>query len=1019
KDIGLSGSYVLAQFLLVIRAVLESRLAVRLVECGLLDGKLIDRKNPHQLWDLISQLDVHCCNSEDGLGVPAETDPELSSAYVRFLAISLQTYTDTRTALVRHMQASDGADEMEPDGKAKLRAKPSPSLTTNLSIEYRTLYAGTLVSLLLGRLDAGLLSNILEHICSEYAHRMASLTVVCFRVLVTIASFFPSSRDSILAAVSGFITSPPERLVRDLAVSGGSHSEEEYLIVPAASALAACMRLATSKPRIISTIHTLINTLAASRTSSEVSARTLRISRNVILVLSRLALLYQDAEITALVVSMVCAPRFTATAQLVPLVIESSASVAAIADVQTFGNVVTMAHKRVSFARDSDDSINVTVTHTMVDLAARVSDRAEIIESFFCEVLKSFIDASVEFASPAKFKGRVVTPLSTFLPILDALVSARGYAIDKEATAEQISLWRNFWFHMVIRGYVTERPYVKSYGRIFANLASKSPILVHPSSINYLETEIEYNSILQREFSDARLTQLRQALTPIVSPQNSALLRSIGFPQAVFLLAVYHVEVARARAGNCATVLHYFSNSAVTSSNLLPEVESIAELVILAYVRETTSRRWSVEVSLAGNQPSGPPVSAEEVPVDRHVQSGATSVVKAQVRELMVASCHHLEQVSKWAQHFAEKILRAFPQALLDKAVIFTLLELVQLVWKSCKAEQDDQFVPVYWFTSETLGITLQLPDSITYRKTLFARVSACAKRWLEMVGRAAPLELETLLQVYLSTPCDDNLDYEPHIGHSLAIEVGSNIRFGVAVSVNTGALATNSSAFSYRLGLRNYLRGHIGHGRDVLALKKALSEIYAAAKENPGMPLPEGGPSLREVIDLLQHATHQVVADAKADRELARLLVWVPLVLFEESVMRAATHMWTTLIVERADAEVLIMVELTIAWTWLIQQHLGIFSHRFEPKNPFAAKMSYTPSDKSARSRGYAVISRSLNPQTLLIEFLLQRFDSVKHLPSVNFNVVNAILRILQASFANCERITTNALARGPLFML
>ncbi|KAJ1935812.1 phosphatidylinositol-4- kinase [Linderina macrospora] len=89
----------------------------------------------------------------------------------------------------------------------------------------------------------------------------------------------------------------------------------------------------------------------------------------------------------------------------------------------------------------------------------------------------------------------------------------------------------------------------------------------------------------------------------------------------------------------------------------------------------------------------------------------------------------------------------------------------------SCKAEQDNQFVSVYWFTSETLGITLQLPDSITYRKTLFTRVSVCAKRWLEMVGRAAPLELETLLQIYLSTPCDDNLDYESHIGHSLAIE--------------------------------------------------------------------------------------------------------------------------------------------------------------------------------------------------------------------------------------------------------
>ncbi|KAJ2644233.1 phosphatidylinositol-4- kinase, partial [Coemansia sp. RSA 1694] len=547
-----------------------------------------------------------------------------------------------------------------------------------------------------------------------------------------------------------------------------------------------------------------------------------------------------------------------------------------------------------------------------------------------------------------------------------------------------------------------------------------SPILVHPSSVNYLETEIEYNSILQREYSDASLARLRQALAPIVSSQSQALLRNVSFPQAAFLLSVHNVEIARAAAGNCATVLRYFSNSAVTSSSLLPAIESIADLAIAAYVRETTSKRWSIEASLAGNSVRNDARAAAGL----QLAADPTSLpAMAQVRELMVASCHHLVLVSKWAQRFVDKIMRTFPQALLDKSVICTLLELVQLVWKSCKAEQDDQFVPVYWFTSQSLGITLQLPDSIAYRKTLFARFAACAKRWLELVGKAAPMELETLLQVYLSTPCDDDLNYEPHIGHALALEVGNGIKYSMAPSVDSStavvALPPNSAPFAYRLGLRDYLRGFIGQGTDVQALKKFLSDIYQLAKESPGMPLPEGGPSMREVIDKMHHATHHLVAAPRVDRELARLLVWVPLTLFDEGLMRATSHMWTTLIVERADVEVLIMVELTIAWTWLIQQHQGLFSQRFEPKSPFAAKMSYTPSDKSARSRGYAVISRALAPHMLLIEFIMQRFDSVKHLPHSNFNVINAILRILQVTFDNLRRITTNALARGPLFML
>ncbi|KAJ2473268.1 phosphatidylinositol-4- kinase [Coemansia sp. RSA 2322] len=1035
SGVGLSANYVLAQFQLVLRAVLESRLAIQLVESGDLKREMIDRKDPCQLWDLISQLDVH--------HRPFYGDnQELQGAYRRILALSSQVYNETRRLLLQSPLMLSATDAEDGAG----RTVPA----TGMRIMYRSLYVGTLACLLLGQLDSALLNSIFEHVRSDLANRLSNLTNACFRVLATISTFFSSSRDAIISATTGFLINPPACLVQELGDSGRMAEKEGVLVLPASAALASCMRLGNSnRQRIVSNIHTLFNALAINRigtvtTDSAIPRRTLRISRNVILALSQLALLYKDAEVTSLVVSMICAPRFISSPPLVALAIQCAANVATIAERPVFVDIVSAALKRIAFGNSADDAANSSASSALTSLAGKVCARKDIVEEFFGATMRSFIDSSMETAMTPKFSLDAVTPLSVFLPILYVLVSAEGYEIDKEATAEQISLWRNFWFHMVIRGYLTEKSYVAAYGKIYANLAARSPILVHPSSVNYLETEIEYNSILQRENSDASLARLRQALAPLVSTQSQALLRNVGFPQAAFLLAVYSVEIARSTSGNCATVLRYFSNSAVTSSSLLPAIESIADLSIAAYVRETTSKRWSVEASLAGNsehsnsvaeptRPLGQP--AKSVAVANHFDqlpstSSRTTMPRdapqqtmAQVRELMVASCHHLVLVSKWAQRFVDKILRAFPQALLDKSVICTLLELVQLVWKSCKAEQDDQFVPVYWFSSQSLGITLQLPDSISYRKTLFARFAACAKRWLELVGKAAPMELETLLQVYLSTPCDDDLNYEPHIGHSLALEVGNGIKYSMAPSVDSSAsvvaLPPNSAPFAYRLGLRDYLRGFIGQGTDVQSLKKALSDIYQLAKDNPGKPLPQDGPSMRDVVDKMHHATHCLVAAPRVDRELARLLVWVPLTLFDEGLMRATSHMWTTLIVERADVEVLIMVELTIAWTWLIQQHQGLFSQRFEPKSPFAAKMSYTPSDKSARSRGHAAISRALAPHMLLIEFIVQRFDSVKHLPHINFNVINAILRILQVTFDNLERVTTNALARGPLFML
>ncbi|KAJ2794365.1 phosphatidylinositol-4- kinase, partial [Coemansia furcata] len=366
-------------------------------------------------------------------------------------------------------------------------------------------------------------------------------------------------------------------LTEELDDEGRMTEKEEILILPAATTLASCMRLgSTNRQRIVSAIHTLFNALAVNRIGAPATAvtrRTIRISRNVILALSQLAQLYKDAEVTSLVVSMLCAPRFINSPPLVALAIQCAANVATIAQRQVFIDIVSAALKRITFGKDADDAANSSAGLTLTTLAWNVATRKDVVEDFFCVTLRSFIDSSVATAVAPKFKRRAVTPLSVYLPIIHTLVSAEGYAIDMEATAEQISLWRNFWFHMVVRGYLTEKSYVTAFGKTYATLAAKSPILVHPSSVNYLETEIEYNSILQREYSDASLAQLRQALAPIVSSQSQALLRNVSFPQAAFLLSVYNVEIARAASGNCATVLRYFSNSAVTSSSLLPAIE--------------------------------------------------------------------------------------------------------------------------------------------------------------------------------------------------------------------------------------------------------------------------------------------------------------------------------------------------------------------------------------------------------------------------------------------------------------
>ncbi|KAJ2776827.1 phosphatidylinositol-4- kinase [Coemansia interrupta] len=952
------------QTLVVVRAVLESRLGERLVAAGALDGASASESDPRQLWDAVARLGSPCA--------PLAAAGALETqAYERVLEASLRAF----------------------DGRA------------NENVMRLSLYAAALSSMLLGRAEPRVLDAVAAHLRGAQAHVLAGVTQVCLRVLAAQAAFFGSAtRTAATSLATAFVTAPPACLVDALAAGGDATAAERGLLDPAADVLVAALR-SSARAHVLSCAHALFGALATAGEAQ--SRRAVRVARNVALVLARMAAACGDGELAALVVGMLCAPRFAA-AELLALALQCAAEVAPSADRAVFGDVAAATLKHVRFGDRASSAATQAAAAALEKLAAGVADRsdaaaASAADALLAMVLRAFVDASVESHAHGRKRNAAAaaaTPLTVYLPVLRALVGGGVAGGASGDSAESVELWRAFWFHVVARGYVFET----AHAAAFAALAARAPLLVHASSVNYLETELASSSVVQRDVAgdDAAAARLRAALLPLLPASVHALARTLGAAQTVFLLAVHAVETMRAAGGGgCAAMLAYFGNAAVASSALLPAVEAIADRVVAAYVRATTTRRVAVD----------------------HAGWGAGRVA-AHVRELLVLSCHHLQLVSHWAQRAADALLRAFPQALLDAGVVATLLELVQLVWKGWRAAQDDQFVPVYWFTSRTVDVTLQLPDSVSYRKALLEQVGAAAKRWLLLAGRSAPMELETLLQAYLAQPSSDDLNSEPHVGHALALEVGNTLRFGLGGGAASADAEPNASSFAFRRGQRDYLRGYIGRGTDVAALKRDLSAVYhaaAAAAAGEAGEAPECGPleDVRAVVERLQHATHYVVAAAAVDRELVRLVVWVPLAMFDERVVRAAAHMWTALLVERPAAEELLMVELTVAWTWLAQQHRGLFSQSFEPRTPFAARMSYAPSDKSARARAHAQISRALAPHALLIEFVARRFDSVKHLAESNFSVVNATLRILQATFDSAARMTTHALARGPLFML
>ncbi|OMJ21692.1 Phosphatidylinositol 4-kinase stt4 [Smittium culicis] len=408
-----------------------------------------------------------------------------------------------------------------------------------------------------------------------------------------------------------------------------------------------------------------------------------------------------------------------------------------------------------------------------------------------------------------------------------------------------------------------------------------------------------------------------------------------------------------------------------------------------------------------------------------------------QIQQLLILACHHTNYVSENGIYAVNEILMDNSFDLLEKDTINALLELLQLVWLSCKSELDDSFAPVYLFSSPILNFVMQFPDSMTHRRNLFNSFSSNALKWLEKTGSTSPIELQVLLYNYLRISehkFEGAFIFESHVGRSLALQVGRKLNpvtssgpgslaifeqgdLQAGAGISNLVLSDNASSFLYKYGEQCFINGRNFDYDSIYHIKEKLSEIYKASKDGKFKKVDFS--ELSRVSSLLAIAGSILVRKKAVDMELVRLLVWVPVTIFHNSLMQQAIYVWTNIVVERPDVELVIVIELSIVWHWIIQNNHGVFTQLFEPKNPFHSRMSYVPSDKFARSKVYVAMSKELMPQRLLVTFLLHRLDASWNSPVYSRSIADTMIRMLQLTFENIDKMSTAALARYERFQL
>jgi hypothetical protein len=92
--------------------------------------------------------------------------------------------------------------------------------------------------------------------------------------------------------------------------------------------------------------------------------------------------------------------------------------------------------------------------------------------------------------------------LVALLPVIDALLADPTFEPQIDPSDELVTLFRNFWFLIIILGFDSKLSKASELQRdSLRRVAIKTPGLIRGTAFNYLESDLEYNSILRKGVS--------------------------------------------------------------------------------------------------------------------------------------------------------------------------------------------------------------------------------------------------------------------------------------------------------------------------------------------------------------------------------------------------------------------------------------------------------------------------------------------------------------------------------------
>ena len=550
-------------------------------------------------------------------------------------------------------------------------------------------------------------------------------------------------------------------------------------------------------------------------------------------------------------------------------------------------------------------------------------------------------------------------------------MSANPQTFDETADDDVRSMLRDAWFNIVVHGFT---PSTERGGQNLKHLrimAVHSPPLVSENRGEQDESDIDLNPILRRGESSDRESLQKKLLAELV-PARSSEIKGLSYRKTIFLQAACLVESLRADAGDCTKALSYFLEPSMRRGEVSRSMDGIMHTVMDRYLYKTVNA-------------SNPAFSAQ--------------YAAAHLAKIFCSCCHRIERVQQAAFGCADRLIEAIPSALCQRSSLFTLLELLSLMWSSCLEAETDRYEPRTTFRSSRGDVVVELSDDYQFRQLTLESLHKKAQAWLARAINIAPADIKGLLQTYLSEFDEESGYGHMSLGRSYALEVGSTIPFTDQrlssldklgdCPINTAsdfmAQYTTRQEYRYSEALPDQSREWVSfmrmdHRASFLTSPDTESaDAITALAHIEKRILSRKATSLTDVRDILRRAAALLCRSEKDECSIIHYLVSIPFAMFTKQSIKLGISLWLGVMNENPRMEPRLLAEIVQRWEASIEKRQGLFSPSITSPDPFFLRQEFAPSDNAALAKRKQLVHNLLASHSRLLQFLSSHYSATR----------------------------------------